>query len=147
MNIYCLTVLKLLFDVVTALVVREAKNIHSLFSIIGRILGYKPVKLQDTRWLSASRNWQQSQIWLIKCQRKMTDWYIRGPEMCLTEEAVYPSSTSMFLAQLLICLKRSGPNKIPPYHRETTTMTLRTSRICGRQTQHSGKKKHVCLHL
>lgn len=29
-----------------------------------------------------------------------------------------------------MCLKRSGPNKIPPYHLDTITMTLRTSRIC-----------------
>lgn len=54
-------------------------------------------------------------------------------------EAVYPSSTRMFLAQLLMCLKRSGPNKIPPYHRDTTTMTLRTSRIYS-----EGETQGVC---
>lgn len=60
----------------------------------------------------------------------------KRPGERLTVEAVYPSSTRMFLAQLLMCLKRSGPSKIPPYHRDTTTMTLRTSRICGeRQTR------------
>lgn len=52
-------------------------------------------------------------------------------KQCLTVKAVYPSSTRMFLAQLLMCLKRSGPNKIPPYHRDTITNTLRTSRICN----------------
>ena len=53
----------------------------------------------------------------------------------LTADAVNPSSTRMFLAQLLMCLKRSGPNKMPPYQRDTTTITFRTSRICiGRQT-------------
>lgn len=51
-------------------------------------------------------------------------------EARLTVEATCPSSTRMFRAQLLMCLKRSGPNKIPPYHLDTTTMTLRTSRIC-----------------
>lgn len=60
----------------------------------------------------------------------------KRPGERLTVEAAYPSSTRMFLAQLLMCLKRSGPNKIPPYHRDTTTMTLRTSRICGERQTH-----------
>lgn len=48
----------------------------------------------------------------------------------LTGELVKFFSTSMFLAQLLICLKRSGPSKIPPYQRDTTTMTFFTFKIC-----------------
>lgn len=55
-------------------------------------------------------------------------------EARLTVEAACPSSTRMFRAQLLMCLKRSGPNRIPPYHLETTTRTLRTSRICEETT-------------
>lgn len=55
----------------------------------------------------------------------------RSCEDEITVEAACPSTTRMFLAQLLMCLKRSGPSKIPPYHLDTTTMTLRTSRIWG----------------
>lgn len=69
----------------------------------------------------------------------------KGPRECLTVEAVYPSSTRMFLAQLLMCLKRSGPNRIPPYHRDTTTITLRTSRICGERERHGKSEMSVDL--
>lgn len=69
------------------------------------------------------------------CQWKMTVIH-EGPSKRLTVEAVYPSCARMLLAQLLMCLKRSGPNKIPPYHRDTTTMTLRTSRICDERQTH-----------
>lgn len=48
----------------------------------------------------------------------------------LTGEFVKFFSTRMFLAQLLMCLKRSGPNRIPPYQRDTTTMTFFTFKIC-----------------
>lgn len=67
-------------------------------------------------------NWQS--------ERAVAGWIRLWTSWSLTDEAVYPSSTRMFLAQLLMCLKRSGPNKMPPYHRDTTTITFRTSRIC-----------------
>lgn len=34
-----------------------------------------------------------------------------------------PCFSRMVLAQLFICLNLSGPNCIPPYHRDTTTTT------------------------
>lgn len=44
-----------------------------------------------------------------------------------------------------MCLKRSGPNKMPPYHRDTTTITFRTSRICDEtQTWNElGRDKYI----
>ena len=39
-------------------------------------------------------------------------------------------SSITVLAQLLMCLKRSGPRCTPPYHRDTTTTALRTFISC-----------------
>ena len=40
--------------------------------------------------------------------------------------AIYPQASNNVLAALLMCLKRSGPNRIPPYHRVTTTTCTRS---------------------
>ena len=50
----------------------------------------------------------------------------------LSDFPTIPATSRTFRAALLICLNLSGPNWIPPYHRDTTTKTFLHSKISNR---------------